>query len=124
MEQLRFRFQYAITVDDELDRYNIEIPAMLLQPFIENSVKHVISSKKENGIINLAFNKSKQDLILSVTDNGGGFDISKQYAGLGLQLSKDRVGLLNSIYKDNPVYLNIESSDKGTKVSITLKNWI
>lgn len=124
MEQLRFHFQYKISVDDELDRHNIEIPAMLLQPFIENSVKHAIALKKEAGIINVGFNKSSQDLILSVTDNGCGFDASKQYKGMGLQLSRDRITLLNTIYKETPVHLNIESSDTGTKVLIKLNNWL
>ncbi|MBO9682941.1 MAG: histidine kinase [Flavisolibacter sp.] len=124
MEQLRFHFQYAISVDNELDRYNIEIPAMLLQPFIENAVKHGIPSMKENGCIKVGFSKSKDDLILSVTDNGIGFDSSKHYKGLGLQLSKDRIDLLNKIYKETPVRLHIESPGSGTKILITLNNWI
>lgn len=124
MEQLRFGFQYSISVNDELDKHNIEIPAMLLQPFIENAVKHGISSLKENGFINVEFNKSKQNVLLSVTDNGAGFDTSEQYEGMGLQLSKSRITLLNKIYKETPVHLSVESSGKGTKVVITLNNWI
>lgn len=124
MEQLRFGFQYTIIVDEELDKHNIEIPAMLLQPFVENAVKHGISSLKENGSIQIEFRKIKADLRLSITDNGKGFDSGKEYNGLGLQLSKSRIALFNTIYKDTPAQLNIDSSAQGTKVLITLKNWI
>ncbi len=124
MEQLRFGFQYTIIVDEELDKHNIEIPAMLLQPFVENAVKHGNSSLKENGSIQIEFRKIKTDLRLSITDNGKGFDSGKEYNGLGLQLSKSRIALFNTIYKDTPAQLNIDSSAQGTKVLITLNNWI
>ncbi len=124
MEQLRFGFKYNIDVAEELDKHNIEIPAMLLQPFVENAVKHGISSLKENGSINVSFAKINNDLQLSVTDNGKGFDMGKDYNGLGLQLSKSRIALLNTVYKTTPAQLNIESNAQGTKVNITLKNWL
>ncbi len=124
MEQLRFGFQYTIRADDTLEIHNVEIPSMLLQPFAENAVKHGIAHLKGNGLVKIEFKKSANDLVLSVSDNGSGFDANDSYSGMGLQLSKNRVSLLNTIYKNTPLDLQIRSSGKGTEAVITLQNWL
>ena len=124
MEQLRFGFQYNIRVDDSLDKHNIEIPSMLLQPFAENAVKHGIAALKEKGGVEIGFTKSGNDLVLSVADNGEGFDANNSYKGMGLQLSKNRISLLNTVNKNTQLDLQINSSGKGTTAIITLQNWL
>ncbi|TCC86687.1 hypothetical protein EZ428_23215 [Pedobacter frigiditerrae] len=123
MEQLRFGFNYQIDIQTDVD-LNIEIPAMLLQPFVENAVKHGIAEKGKLGEINISIAKKDTDLILQTTDNGNGFDTTKIFDGLGLQLSKNRIDLLNSIYKETALVLAIQSTEKGTAITITLKQWI
>ena len=122
MEQLRFGFTYQVNHSENLD--NIEIPSMLLQPFVENAVKHGISQKAADGKIMVAFIKQENDLVLTVTDNGNGFDTKKKHNGLGLQLSNSRIALLNSIYKENRFILAIQATAKGTKISLTLTDWL
>lgn len=124
MEQLRFGFQYKLHTTNDLDTENIEIPAMLLQPFVENAVKHGISEKGNIGYIDIEFKTKSSDLILGIEDNGNGFDSLKDYNGLGLTLSKNRISLLNAIYKDTPFVLDIQSDANGTRVTITLTNWL
>lgn len=124
MEQLRFGFHYSISASPDLDAENVEIPAMLLQPFVENAVKYGVAEKGSAGQIKINFIKVESDLILSITDNGAGFDAAKNYKGLGLALSKNRISLLNSIYKETPFVLDIQSESNGTTVKITLTQWI
>lgn len=124
MEQLRFGFKYEINNTGNLELDNIEIPSMLLQPFVENAVKHGISQKATDGKINITFSKQANDLVLTVTDNGNGFDTEKKSNGLGLPLSESRIALLNSIYKENRFTLAIQSTTKGTKISLTLTDWL
>ncbi|QDW27547.1 sensor histidine kinase [Pedobacter sp. KBS0701] len=124
MEQLRFGFQYQITASADLDVENIEIPAMLLQPFVENAVKHGIAGKGNDGKIEISFTKQQTDLILSVKDNGNGFDVEKDYAGLGLALTKNRISLLNSIYKETPFLLDMKADANGTLIRITINQWL
>ena len=124
MEQLRFGFKYEINHSENLDLDNIEIPSMLLQPFVENAVKHGISQKATAGKIMIEFIKQANDLVLTVVDNGNGFDTEKKYSGLGLQLSDSRIALLNSIYKENHFTLAIQSTTNGTKISLTLTDWL
>jgi len=124
MEQLRFGFQYTISATADLDVENIEIPAMLLQPFVENAVKHGIAETGKDGKIDVIFEKKEADLILIITDNGKGFDATQTYDGLGLALSKNRISLLNTIYKDTPFVLYIQSDTNGTIITITLTQWL
>src|SRR5690606_24305542 len=124
MEQLRFGFTYEINHSGDLDLANIEIPSMLLQPFVENAVKHGISQKATGGKIMITFIKQENDLILTVTDNGKGFDSERKNNGLGLPLSDSRIELLNSIYKENPFTLAIRSTTNGTEISLILTDWL
>lgn len=124
MEQLRFGFQYEINHSENLDLANIEIPSMLLQPFVENAVKHGISQKAMDGKVTITFTKKANDLVLTVTDNGNGFDTQKKNNGLGLPLSDSRITLLNSIYKENHFTLVTQSATSGTKISLTLSDWL
>ncbi|MGY4384126.1 large-conductance mechanosensitive channel [Pedobacter sp. UYP24] len=122
MEQLRFGFKYEINRSDDLD--NIEIPSMLLQPFVENAVKHGVSEKGNGGKIIISFIKQANDLVLTVTDNGNGFDPEKKNIGLGLPLSESRIALLNSIYKENRIIFTLQSNPNGTKISLSLTDWL
>lgn len=124
MEQLRFGFKYEIQYAENLDLDNIEIPSMLLQPFVENAVKHGISQKGNDGKITITLIKQANDLVLTVTDNGNGFDTEKKSNGLGLPLTEARIALLNSVYKENRFTLAIQSSTSGTKISLTLTDWL
>jgi len=124
MEQLRFGFTYNISIGRDLDAENIEIPAMLLQPFVENAVKHGIAGKEREGKIEIEFFKQLNDLLVQIRDNGAGFDAEKDYTGLGLTLSKNRISLLNTIYTSTPFELNIQSGNQETVVKITLREWL
>lgn len=124
MEQLRFGFEYEINTSENLDLENIEIPSMLLQPFVENAVKHGIAKKANDGKIMITFNKQANNLVLTVTDNGTGFDTAKKNNGLGLHLSENRIALLNNIYKENRFTLGIQSNTNGTKINLTITDWL
>jgi sensor histidine kinase YesM len=125
MEQLRFGFQYLITVDDNMNIANTEIPAMLLQPFVENAVKHGVAALQEKGIIELLINKHGNDVVLSVTDNGEGFDkssVQNSQNSFGLKLSEERIALLNQVNKRQPLTLAIDSLRTGTTITLKLAN--
>ena len=61
---------------------------------------------------------------LRIADNGNGFDTEKKNKGLGIPLSENRIELLNSIYKENRFSLAIQSTTNGTKISLTLTDWL
>jgi two-component sensor histidine kinase len=124
MEQLRFGFQYTVDIAVQLDAANIEIPSMLLQPFVENAVIHGIAGLRDKGWITIRFVKNEKDLQIIIKDNGNGFDVQEPYKGLGLLLSKNRISLLNNVYGQASVLLDILSGEQGTTITITLKQWL
>ncbi len=125
MEQLRFGFKYQIDVDQTINQANTEIPAMLLQPFVENAVKHGVAILKDAGKIEIMVNRKDKDLVFCIKDNGKWIDADARdnTSGYGLKLSQERVVLLNQLYKDQPVHLTIDKQP-ATMVCIRLTNWI
>jgi two-component system, LytTR family, sensor kinase len=122
MEQMRFGFRFSINVAEDVDQ-QIEIPAMLLQPFVENAVKHGISALKDEGLITVNINQTKNDITLKVTDNGSGFNKAPT-PGMGIKLCEERIKLLNSVYKNSTILLHINSTPIGAIIGIELKNWL
>lgn len=125
LEQLRFPFTYSFHIDERLDAHAIEIPYLLLQPLIENAIKHGVSSLYEKGVLTLLIYPKKNDLIIEIKDNGKGFNIETETIGYGLKLTKERVRLLSESNIEQPVNLLIESNKpQGITAYLTLRNWI
>ncbi|TDH23455.1 hypothetical protein EXU57_16740 [Segetibacter sp. 3557_3] len=124
MEQLRFNFSYHIETSGDIDDVNTEIPAMLIQPFVENAVKHGVAPLGEKGLIKVLLKRENNNLVVTVQDNGSGFDEALQPGGMGLELSRKRIELLNNFHQEPPLVLKINSGTNGTTVLITLQNWL
>jgi hypothetical protein len=123
LEQLRFGFKFEIKTND-VNIYETEIPSLLLQPLIENAVKHGVSSLKEEGFVNLLFSKANNDMVVEIKDNGEGFVINEVENGYGLKLTRDRIKLLNQIMNGQSIELYIKgNTPSGTIVSLQFKNW-
>lgn len=91
-QKLRFsnRLQYNIDVDDELEDDIIRIPAMIIQPYIENAIEHGLRSKKE-GLITLEFSAHGEDAILCIVeDNGIGRERAKQMQAEDIRYSNHK----------------------------------
>ena len=119
LEQLRFNFQYTFFVDENIETSNVEIPSLLIQPLIENAIKHGISGLNDNGLLNVSFIKAVNDLVIEVSDNGKGFDVNQKSAGQGIRLTRERIKLLNK--SKNKIEMKIESGN-GTIARLTLKH--
>ncbi|MBE9602968.1 sensor histidine kinase [Pedobacter sp. MC2016-24] len=126
MEKLRFGFDYSINFNPEINLANMQIPSMLLQPFVENAAKHGVSAMKTGGEIKVGIDKEASDLLLSISDNGQGFDetATAESSGVGLKLSRERIRLLNEIYNEQKIELNVNSTTSGITIQVRLKNWL
>jgi hypothetical protein len=125
MEQLRFGFMYEIKNGENINTTNIEVPAMLLQPFVENAVKHGVSALNKDGKIRILASRVQNDLILQVEDSGAGFnEESINGNSKGIKLVKERIALLNQSFGGETLKLQINSGGSGTTVILKLKNWV
>lgn len=134
LEHSRFpeKFDYKVTIDEQIDVSAFQIPPMLLQPYIENAIWHGLRYKEEKGYLNIDLNqKDKNSLVITISDNGIGRKKSaqlktsnqKKQKSKGMGNIKKRVAILNDMYKDKvDVYISdMESDGTGTKVVFTLK---
>jgi len=124
MEQLRFGFQYKIIMSESIDQSHTDIPAMLLQPLIENAVKHGVSGLSQNGYIELSIMPEGNALIVQVKDNGSGFSSTDNTDGHGLKLVRERIQLLNKLYPDTTIHFDVLSTDGFCICQIALNHWI
>jgi len=96
IEKIRFgdRLQFTVAVDPDLEKH--EIPLFLIQPLVENAVKHGISKNEGVGTIDLKITKAQNEISISVSDNGPDFP-DGLLSGHGLQTVFD---LLRLTYGD------------------------
>lgn len=124
LEQLRFNFRYEINIDQAIDKNATEIPNLILQPLVENAVKHGVSSLAEQGLIKINFIQREQDMHVLITDNGNKFDETHAKDGFGLKLTKSRISLLSQTLKEQPIKLTIERRQEiETIVILVFTNW-
>ena len=124
LEQLRFGFKYTIDVDESIDKIATEIPALLLQPLVENAVKHGISPLYNKGTLGIHFKKTIRDMLVIISDNGSGYDTNKTSGGFGLKLTRERIELLNKMLKEQSIAYTVTNSPNGTFVNLLFKNWL
>lgn len=126
MEQLRFGFKYTCTVDPGIVPANVEIPTLLLQPFLENAVKHGVSALQTQGRIHISVRQENKSLVITIRDNGRGLVATdtRRADAFGLKLSEERLALINQLYPEQPVTLHPASADTGTTIVLTLTNWL
>ncbi|MBP7558464.1 MAG: hypothetical protein KA821_19465, partial [Chitinophagaceae bacterium] len=110
-------------MDEQLEADHIDVPPMLLQPLIENAVRHGVAGNPKGHIL-LHARRLDSSLQLAVEDNGKGFTPNHTTGGFGLKLTREKVALLNDLYPQNPISLDIQTSEKGTSITITFKNWL
>ena len=133
LEHFRFRDQFDYTFNNEVDQTKeLEIPPMLIQPFIENAVWHGLRYKKEKGELKVHVKEVNQHIVVTVQDNGIGRVQSKalktknqkKYKSTGLENINKRIALINEIYQKaysvSVEDLDSSQEDTGTKVKIKI----
>ena len=120
LEQVRFGNKIEFVTD--LEETNFMIPPLVLQPIVENSIKHGIMKRKDGGTIMLSTWKENDNIMISIEDDGVGFDME--------ELKKEKsVGLKNIRFRLHHLVqgiLSIKSEPgNGTRVLISYprKEW-
>ncbi len=123
LEQLRFGFRYQCTIDEEIAVATIPVPTLLMQPLVENAIKHGISPLREKGVLEIQILQEERDLFIVILDNGSGFASTQLYTGLGTKLVKERISILKR--NGYHIELTFKTNQKNeTKVCLKFSNWI
>lgn len=91
IERARFEERLEIEIDVSPDLKNLRVPSLVLQPLVENAVKHGISQKKAGGKVKISARIEASNLILEVADTGAGIHVANLKRGIGLSNVENRL---------------------------------
>ncbi len=135
LECLRFKdkFEFRITVDEEIDSLMYKVPTMLIQPYVENSICHGLIPMERKGFVHIDLKLEKDHLICIIEDNGIGREAASEirkkketnHNSLGTRITTSRLELVNALYGTslNTVYTDLKNEKgeaEGTRVEIQI----
>jgi ligand-binding sensor domain-containing protein/putative methionine-R-sulfoxide reductase with GAF domain/anti-sigma regulatory factor (Ser/Thr protein kinase) len=134
LESLRFKesFDYSIKCDEEIDAEEIYVPALLLQPLVENAIWHGLMHKTGKRILSVRFESCDENCLLCIIeDNGVGRQMAtvngnaQSHTGKGLSVAIERLRTLNEKNNTKNSLQIIDVKDEnglaaGTRIDITL----
>ncbi|MBK8146382.1 MAG: hypothetical protein IPK62_16070 [Bacteroidetes bacterium] len=123
--EVKFTFSEGLVVD------KIQIPTMILQPYVENAIWHGLLHKKGEGFIHISFEQMDKNLLkVCVTDNGVGRAKAKELGSksalksksFGMQITHDRLGLLGQTGSKVAIVDLMDDNENhcGTRIEIML----
>ncbi len=136
LEAMRFdaKFNYAVNVDANIDLKSIQVPALIIQPFIENAIWHGIVPRKSTGHVSLNVVRKNEIIEIAIDDDGIGREASyqnKSGSGLahqskGVNLTQSRLELNNQLQQRQAELEILDKKDQhgnaaGTTVIIKIK---
>ena len=124
LEALRFNFVWEIIIDEDINPVDIEIPTLLLQPIVENAIKHGLSRLGEEGKLLISCSKEKLNgnFSISIKDNGNWIE-KIAGKGYGLSLTEQRISTINQLKAEQTIELTY-NKQSGTTAILNFKNWI
>ncbi len=136
LEQLRYlqAFKVEVNIHPNVKADEIEVPSLLLQPFVENAIRHgQLGRMQAEGLLKIDFEFAEKYLYCTIDDNGVGLEFSqksktglaKEQASHGLDIVKKRIKLINQLSDEShsiDVFdkKNLNPPLRGTRVLMKL----
>ena len=136
LEQLRVpnKFKFDLISKPDLHIESIEIPPLILQPYVENAILHGLTPLDENnGCLSIMLEKKANKLICTIEDNGIGRNKAAElkqkkrlfHRSMGLSVTEDRIKAINKMHKTESSIvvedkMSAEGKAEGTRVIITI----
>ncbi|BDU69065.1 ATPase [Geothrix oryzae] len=115
IEQVRFQDRLQVRMDIAPDLLDLRVPSFILQPLVENALKHGLSDRPQGGTLQLRAHRDSECLVIEVQDDGEGFTPGRE--GVGLGNVRARLGLL---YKGRHQLDLLGAPGRGTLVVLHL----
>ena len=119
LEQIRFRDRLSIEFDIDPETFDAEVPRLILQPLVENAIKHGIAPRSGEGLLKISAHRHGDDIWVEVRDNGVGLTTSARTSlrnGVGLSNTRAR---LQYLYGDGH-RLEFVEGDAGLAVRLRI----
>jgi PAS domain S-box-containing protein len=130
LELLRFedKFEVIFSVAPDLEIDNIEIPSLLIQPYVENAILHGLYNKPAKGTLKISVREDKDNVLFEIEDDGVGREAARklrqqnfpQHKSMGTFLTEERLRLINREEKASFEIIDLFNGEKssGTLVKI------
>jgi two-component sensor histidine kinase len=125
VQKIRFpqTFSYEVNADKDLDIDELQIPAMIIQPFVENSIEHGFVGVDYPGRVTVSFTSENRELMIQINDNGKGLNTTakenNEHISRASQIIKDRIYLLNIKLKTKAGF-SIDNNSTGNGVIVKI----
>jgi anti-sigma regulatory factor (Ser/Thr protein kinase) len=129
LQQLRFEnsFIFELEVDERINIETLEIPPMIIQPFIENAIEHGLRKiVDEEKILSVKYILDENSLLIIIEDNGIGIEqrkgdiLGKKHKSFAMEITNERLSNITKIYKEKIDILvqdlSINENRRGTKI--------
>jgi sensor histidine kinase YesM len=117
IEQTRFGDRLTVTMDIPADTWDARVPNLILQPIVENAIRHGIEPHSKPGKIHLSARRENSQLILEVRDNGMGLNPNKKREGIGTSNTRLR---LQQLYGAKQTFTLENATEGGLLATIKL----
>lgn len=95
----RVRFGEKLTICENVDATvrSVRVPGLILQPLVENAIKHGLASRRENGVLEISASRQDDFLMLRISDDGDGFSVDRNgkvilnREGIGVKNVRERI---------------------------------
>jgi ligand-binding sensor domain-containing protein len=134
LESLRFnhRFNFKISLHDEIDAEVIKVPPLIIQPYAENAIWHGLMQKDDVGNLEIEIKQEENFLQIKISDDGIGrkkaaalkSKSTTSQKSMGLRITEDRIGIMNGNENKGMVVIKdlklADGSDGGTEVILKM----
>jgi LytS/YehU family sensor histidine kinase len=129
--RLEEKLQYSINMSDRLFEKDLRIPSMIIQPFVENAIKHGISpDENQQGKIVINISRVSNVIVCEIEDNGVGIHTTQRmnqknaHISMGSNITERRIQAINSMQEDKVLLeirdkKDLDAAQQGTIVKIT-----
>jgi two-component system, LytTR family, sensor kinase len=119
IEKIRFEERMKVIFDIAPETLDAQVPHLLLQPLVDNAVKHGISKVSVGGEIRITVRRQDNELLLQIRDNGPGVRKTGTLAtnGLGLRITRER---LESLYGQNQSLELVSPPEGGVTIRVCI----
>ena len=128
-DRFKDKFEYELNIDGELDEDSLQIPPMLIQPYIENAIWHGLRYKEDKGLLKIQYKLEGENILVRIEDNGIGRKKSREIKtknqrktqSTGMYNIESRLRIINSMFNTNiSLVVSDLNSDHGTRVEVVI----
>lgn len=129
LETMRLpKIKYSIHTSESISLHDVYIPAMILQPLVENAIKHGLANKQGEGLLSINVEEKNNKLFIDIEDDGIGRDAAaeigkrmmKKSASFSTEANMSRIELLNNNKTEKIIQQIIDKKDNNGNATGTI----